>query len=65
MEINKLQSQYHFSEQENDGINFNAIEIGLIKKMLTNSKKGQHFSVDDINITLGLSRKTLEVQKKI
>ena len=63
--VNSLQSYLEVQEQENEIINFNAIEIGLIKKMLTSSNKGQHFSVDDINTALGLHRKTLEIQKKI
>ena len=33
--------------------------------MINHSKKGDHFSVEDINASLGLNKKTLEIQKKV
>jgi hypothetical protein len=33
--------------------------------MIVQTKKGSHFSVDDINSSLGINKKTLEIQKKI
>jgi hypothetical protein len=44
---------------------FNSFELDLIKKLINNSKKGAHLNVDQINGFLGLTKKRLEVQKKI
>jgi hypothetical protein len=46
-------------------LEFNAIEMELINKIISKSKKGEHFSVEEINSTLGLSKKSFEIQKKI
>lgn len=46
-------------------IEFNPLELELINKMAIHSRKGDHFSVEDINAALGLNKKTLEIQKKI
>ena len=50
---------------EDNGIDFNPLELELIIKMIEQSARGNHFSVEDINTSLGLNRKTLEIQKKI
>ena len=43
---------------------FNTVEEDLIGKMLIASRSKKQFSVDDINLVLGLGKKTLEIQKK-
>jgi hypothetical protein len=53
------------SKKEDNGIDFNPLELELITKMIEQSARGNHFSVEDINTSLGLNRKTLEIQKKI
>jgi len=53
------------SKKEDNGIDFNPLELELITKMIEQSVRGNHFSVEDINTSLGLNRKTLEIQKKI
>ncbi len=52
-------------KKEDNGIDFNPLELELIIKMIEQSARGNHFSVEDINTSLGLNRKTLEIQKKI
>ena len=52
-------------KKEDNGIDFNPLELELITKMIEQSARGNHFSVEDINTSLGLNRKTLEIQKKI
>ena len=47
---------------END---FSPIEQHLINLILSNSEKGLFVTVDQINNTLGLSKKSVEIQKKI
>jgi LPXTG-motif cell wall-anchored protein len=51
--------------KDEDPMEFNLVELDLIKKMIVQTKKGSHFSVDDINSSLGINKKTLEIQKKI
>lgn len=51
--------------KDEDPMEFNPVELDLIKKMIFQTKNGSHFSVDDINSSLGINKKTLEIQKKI
>ncbi len=50
--------------EDESSLKFNAIENDLINKMIDASKAKKQFSVDDINIALGLGKKSLEIQKK-
>lgn len=50
------------SINEND---FSPIEQHLIDLILSNSEKGLYVTVDQINNTLGLSKKSVEIQKKV
>ena len=52
------------SYPEEDELKFNTIELALIQKLMDASKSNRQFSVEDINIALGLGRKSLEIQKK-
>ena len=45
--------------------NFKPIELDLIEKIYKKSLEGKSYSVEDFNATLGLSKKSLEIQKKI
>ncbi len=47
------------------GNNFNEIEKCLIELIYTKSKKGHSASVDEVNSCLGISKKSIEVQKRI
>lgn len=44
---------------------FKSIELDLIEKIYKKSAEGKSYSVEDINSALGLSKKSLEIQKKI
>lgn len=44
---------------------FKAHEIDLIQKIYQTSQAGKSYSVEDVNQALGLSKKSLEIQKKI
>ena len=61
---NIIQTPIGFNKDE-DAIEFNPLEFELIMKMINQSKKGDYFSVDDVNFILGLNKKTLEIQKKV
>lgn len=52
-------------ENHSAGIEFNQIEIELIKKLTNGQVEPTALSVEEINAVLGLSKKTLEIQKKI
>ena len=45
--------------------NFKSNELDLIEKIYKRSLEGKSYSVEDINAALGLSKKSLEIQKKI
>lgn len=51
-----------YEEKENK---FKENEIDLIEKIYNRSLEGKSYSVEDINAALGLSKKSLEIQKKI
>jgi hypothetical protein len=44
---------------------FTEIEMSLIHLIITNTKKGRHISPEEINNTLGVSKKTFSNQKKV
>lgn len=44
---------------------FKSIELDLIEKIYKKTTDGKSYSVEDINSALGLSKKSLEIQKKI
>ena len=46
-------------------IKFKEIELDLIEKIYNRTLEGKSYSVEDINAALGLSKKSLEIQKKI
>lgn len=51
-------------EDEGDTLKFNAIEHELIQKMIEAARSKKQFSVENINVSLGLGKKSLEIQKK-
>jgi hypothetical protein len=51
--------------ESSDPSSFKSIEIDLIEKIYNRSLEGKSYSVEDINAALGLSKKSLEIQKKI
>jgi hypothetical protein len=53
------------SIESSDAYSFKSIEIDLIEKIYNRSLEGKSYSVEDINAALGLSKKSLEIQKKI
>jgi hypothetical protein len=53
------------SIESSDTYSFKPIEIDLIEKIYNRSLEGKSYSVEDINAVLGLSKKSLEIQKKI
>ena len=53
------------SIESSDTYSFKPIEIDLIEKIYNRSLEGKSYSVEDINAALGLSKKSLEIQKKI
>lgn len=60
---NSIEQEYIFSDgKEND---FKPNELDLIEKIYQISLEGKSFSVEDVNQILGLSKKSLEIQKKI
>jgi hypothetical protein len=66
----KLRDKNIISQQQStisDGseYQFKQIELDLIEKIYQVSLVGKSYSVEDVNNTLGLSKKTLEIQKKI
>lgn len=66
----KKYNKSNSEEQEyalNDGKEneFKAHELELIEKIYQISLSGKSYSVDDVNQVLGLSKKSLEIQKKI
>jgi LPXTG-motif cell wall-anchored protein len=66
----KKHNKPNSEEQEyalNDGKEneFKAHELELIEKIYQISLSGKSYSVDDVNQVLGLSKKSLEIQKKI
>jgi hypothetical protein len=52
-------------DDTNGNGNFKSIELDLIEKIYKRSLEGKSYSVEDINAALGLSKKSLEIQKKI
>jgi hypothetical protein len=66
----KLRDKNIISQQQStisDGseYQFKQIELDLIEKIYQVSLVGKSYSVEDVNNTLGLTKKTLEIQKKI
>jgi len=58
----------HFKETngvEQDPMQFSEIEKQLIENILLSVQKGNALNVEEINSLLGVSRKTLEIQKKV
>jgi hypothetical protein len=51
--------------ESSDTSSFKSIEIDLIEKIYKRTLEGKSYSVEDINAALGLSKKSLEIQKKI
>ena len=62
----KIKTTKEDQEDETNGIgDFKSIELDLIEKIYNRSLEGKSYSVEDINAALGLSKKSLEIQKKI
>jgi hypothetical protein len=62
----KLKTKKEDQLDETNGIgDFKSIELDLIEKIYNRSLEGKSYSVEDINTALGLSKKSLEIQKKI
>jgi LPXTG-motif cell wall-anchored protein len=62
----KLKTKKEDQLDEINGIgDFKSIELDLIEKIYNRSLEGKSYSVEDINAALGLSKKSLEIQKKI
>ena len=53
------------SELIEDAMEFNAIEMSLVNQIISKKNKHELFSVTDFNNSLGLNKKTLEIQKKV
>lgn len=51
--------------ESSDPSSFKSIELDLIEKIYNRSLEGKSYSVEDINAALGVSKKSLEIQKKI
>ncbi|MEY5045932.1 MAG: hypothetical protein RL713_1157, partial [Bacteroidota bacterium] len=65
-----IRNRNHSTKNENslefsDGSSFKSNELDLIEKIYNRSLEGKSYSVEDINAVLGLSKKSLEIQKKI
>ena len=52
-------------EQDLQTIEFSELEKTLIEKIIEKTNQSALFTVDEFNIVLGLSKKTIEIQKKI
>lgn len=63
--LNKNQTENTKEENHSADIEFNQIELELIKKLTNEPGESKTLSVEEINAALGLSKKTLEIQKKI
>ena len=62
----KIKTTKEDQVDETNGIgDFKSIELDLIEKIYNRSLEGKSYSVEDINAALGLSKKSLEIQKKI
>jgi len=59
------QFKENIEESNSSDIEFNQIETELLKKMFSEQSESKALSVEEINAALGLSKKTLEIQKKI
>jgi len=59
------QFKENIEEINSSDIEFNQIETELLKKMFSEQSESKALSVEEINSALGLSKKTLEIQKKI
>ena len=59
------QFKENIEEINSSDIEFNQIETELLKKMFSEQSESKAISVEEINAALGLSKKTLEIQKKI
>ena len=63
---NKIRTKKENQVDETNGIgDFKSIELDLIEKIYKSTVEGKNFSVEDINAAIGLSKKSLEIQKKI
>lgn len=65
----KRYASNHFNENVTEkyspDVEFNQIEIELIKKLTSEQVESITLSVEEINAVLGLSKKSIEIQKKI
>jgi LPXTG-motif cell wall-anchored protein len=61
----KKSIQAENTNEEIDIDGFKSIELDLIEKIYKKTAEGKSYSVEDINTALGLSKKSLEIQKKI
>jgi LPXTG-motif cell wall-anchored protein len=62
----KIKTKKEDQLDKTNGIgDFKSIELDLIEKIYNRSLEGKSYSVEDINTALGLSKKSLEIQKKI
>lgn len=59
------QFEENIEESNSSEIEFNPIEFELLKKMVNTQNGSKSFSVEDVNTTLGLGKKTIEIQKKV
>lgn len=53
------------NSESSENSTFKSIELDLIEKIYKRTLEGKSYSVEDINAALGLSKKSLEIQKKI
>ena len=61
LNYNKLDS----NELILDAMDFNSIETSLIEQIISKANKSELFSVTELNNSLGLNKKSLEIQKKV
>ncbi len=63
-EITKKNVELTYSNDLNTN-EFNSIEITLINKLIEQSNKHSHLTVDELNSILGIKKKTIEIQKRV
>lgn len=55
---------HQMTNGSNPAISFTSLELEIIICILNNSSKGNYTSIEEVNKALGVSKKTIEVQKK-
>jgi hypothetical protein len=61
----QFQNQTDKIEIQENSMDFNAIETSLIDQIISRANKNELFTVTELNNTLGINKKSLEIQKKV